>query len=437
MQRSKRVTQVNFIQLVLVSTIMIFTLGGCSDKTDQNGGSISTDTLSAPLPNEIRALALDETLVVEIIEEGTGARRICSNLSVDLVNGTFSCSITLSGGPHTISLVFSINSSIYGILQIATTSTIDVDITPGQTSPANFITTALSYFDDDGDGISNADELTEGSDPTEMSFYVGGVTSGLIGSGAVLQLNAGNGLSLKLDDSFKFVPALSNNATYSVTVLSQPSNPNQVCTLNNDSGSVSDANIVDVSVTCVTVAYPIGGKVTGLTGTGLVLQNNSTDDLAIDTVGSFDFAFATALADGSSFTVTVLTQPSMPEQFCSVTSGNSTVSGADVTTVLVTCSTQSFNIGVNVIELIGNGLVVQNNGTDNLTINTDGVFTFATALADGSPYSISVFTQPLNPSQTCSVTNGSGTINGSNVVDSQITCSCIIGMSRIGRCTLE
>ncbi|RLA00547.1 MAG: hypothetical protein DRQ47_09335, partial [Gammaproteobacteria bacterium] len=39
--------------------------------------------------------------------------------------------------------------------------------------------------------------------------------------------------------------------------------------------------------------YTVGGSVSGLTGTGLVIQNNGGDDISLDANG--DFTFATAL----------------------------------------------------------------------------------------------------------------------------------------------
>jgi hypothetical protein len=54
-----------------------------------------------------------------------------------------------------------------------------------------------------------------------------------------------------------------------------------------------------------TATYTIAGTVSGLTGTGLVLQNNGTDSLSITADGSF--TFSTPIADGSTYNVTVLT----------------------------------------------------------------------------------------------------------------------------------
>jgi hypothetical protein len=89
----------------------------------------------------------------------------------------------------------------------------------------------------------------------------------------------------------------------------------------------------------------VGGSVSGLAGSGLVLQNNTGDDLVIDDNGGF--TFPTALADGSDYSVTIKTQPSNPDQTCDVTSGNGTMSGTDVSNVLVSCFEFWINPGLN------------------------------------------------------------------------------------------
>src|ERR1700682_3671712 len=63
--------------------------------------------------------------------------------------------------------------------------------------------------------------------------------------------------------------------------------------------------------------YSIGGTVTGLTGSGLVLQDNGGDNLTVTAAGPF--TFKTAVAKGAAFAVTVATQPVNPEQSCAVT----------------------------------------------------------------------------------------------------------------------
>jgi len=88
---------------------------------------------------------------------------------------------------------------------------------------------------------------------------------------------------------------------------------------------------------------------------------------------------------------------------------------------VVTSETQ-FSVGGTVTGLTGSGLVLQNNGSDNLSVPLDGSFTFASLLKQNEPYSVTVSTQPTSPVQTCSVTNGSGTITSSNISDIVVSC---------------
>jgi len=82
----------------------------------------------------------------------------------------------------------------------------------------------------------------------------------------------------------------------------------------------------------------------------------------------------------------------------------------------------TFTVGGTVSGLAGTGLVLQNNGGDDLPVGADGGFTFTTPLADGSVYNVTVLTQTTDPEQTCSVTNASGTIFGENVSDVIVNC---------------
>jgi 6-phosphogluconolactonase len=82
--------------------------------------------------------------------------------------------------------------------------------------------------------------------------------------------------------------------------------------------------------------YTIGGTISGLNGSGLVLQNNAGNDLAIAANGSF--TFTTPVTSGLTYAVTVKTQPSALKQTCTVTGGSGTVSAA-VTSVALACVT--------------------------------------------------------------------------------------------------
>jgi hypothetical protein len=164
--------------------------------------------------------------------------------------------------------------------------------------------------------------------------------------------------------------------------------------------------------------YKVGGMVSGVSGAGLVLQNNGGDNLAISSDGPF--TFSTALKKGKGYNVTVLTQPS--GQTCTVANGTGTVS-RNVTDVRVDCTTTvtSYTVGGTVSGLTGTGLVLQNNGGNDLVISGDGPFTFAPAMSNGTNYNVTVLTQPSG--QGCTVANGSGNIAGSNVTNVAVACA--------------
>ena len=170
---------------------------------------------------------------------------------------------------------------------------------------------------------------------------------------------------------------------------------------------------VEGNITPPAVTHTIGGTVSGLTGTGLVLQNNAGNNLTVAANGAF--TFATPVGAGSTYNVSVLTQPA--GQICTVTSGSGTAN-APVTNVAVSCI-PTYTIGGSVSGLVGTGLVLQNNGADNLSINASGVFTFATRLAAGAAYNATIQAQPSD--STCTVTNGSGTANA-DVANITVLC---------------
>ena len=162
--------------------------------------------------------------------------------------------------------------------------------------------------------------------------------------------------------------------------------------------------------------YPIGGTVSGLSGT-VVLQDNGGDDLSVSASGPF--TFGTALTSGSAYSVTVKTNPA--GQTCSVANGSGTVGSAGVTNVAVTCTAvATYSIGGTVSGLSGT-VVLQDNGGDDLSVSASGPFTFGTALTSGSAYSVTVKTNPAG--QTCSVANGSGTVGSAGVTNVAVTCT--------------
>ncbi len=269
--------------------------------------------------------------------------------------------------------------------------------------------------------------------PPPQTYTIGGTVSGLTASsGVVLQDNGGDDLMVAANaTSFTFATKVAASGAYAVTVKTQPTN--ETCTVTGGSGTVGSSNVTTVSVACTSTTTPtftIGGGIKGLTGSGLVLQDNGGDNLTVPAKAT-SFTFPTKVASGLAYAVTVKTQPSSPAQTCTVTSGSGTVGTGNVTNVSIACATQAFTIGGTISGLTGaTGLVLQDNGGDNLTVKANATsFTFKTPISAGATYAVTVLTQPTTPTQTCTVTLGSGTVVASNVTNVTIQCvtSYLIG----------
>ena len=83
------------------------------------------------------------------------------------------------------------------------------------------------------------------------SFTIGGTLTGLAGTGLVLN-KLGEDLPIAANGAFTFKQAQSTGFSYSVTVITQPTNPLQLCTVTNGSGPPPTANITNIAVNCVT-----------------------------------------------------------------------------------------------------------------------------------------------------------------------------------------
>jgi len=208
-----------------------------------------------------------------------------------------------------------------------------------------------------------------------------------------------------------------------VTVLNQPTNPWQTCTpAANGAGTVTSAN-VNVAVSCVSNPYPISVMIGNVVGSGLVLQNNAGDNLSItNSPTSGTYAFATPVKSGLTYAVTVLSQPTSPSQTCSVTSPAGTV-GSGPVTLAASCLTNTYSVGGTVTGLTGSGLVLRDNGGDDRSVSANGSFTFATPVASGAAYNVTVATQPSSPAQSCIVSSGTGTIGAGPVSGVTVACA--------------
>ncbi|WP_058478734.1 hypothetical protein [Legionella steigerwaltii] len=166
-----------------------------------------------------------------------------------------------------------------------------------------------------------------------------------------------------------------------------------------------------------TNAYSISGSISGLTANGLVLHNGS-DNLPVS-ANANAFQFPSLVPYGGSYNVTVVSQPA--NLTCTVTNGSGSNITADVTNVSVSCTVNTYTVGGTISGLTTNGLVLQNNGGDNLPVSAnDKIFQFPTALTNNSSYLVTILSQPTG--LTCTITNGAGVINGSSINNVTVNC---------------
>lgn len=192
-------------------------------------------------------------------------------------------------------------------------------------------------------------------------------------------------------------------------------------TVGGTSGNAIDhTNIFLDDVSIPFAAYTVGGSVSGLAaGNDVTLQNNTGDDLVVNANGNF--TFSTLIADLSAYAVTVSTQPTTPNQTCVVNNAGGNLAGANITTVDVACTTNTYPVEGTINGLVpGANIVLQNNAGDDLNINANGSFTFATELDDESNYDVTILS---SSHYSCSILNGSGTLAGSGTNNITISCT--------------
>lgn len=256
-----------------------------------------------------------------------------------------------------------------------------------------------------------------GGSMSSTSYTIGGSVSGLSVAGLVLSDNGGDNLTLSSGaTTFTFSQSVPADGNYSVAVATQPTG--ETCTVSSGSG-MATGDVTSVGVACTVNTYTIGGNVSGLAASGLVLADNGGDDLPV-ALGASTFTFTQALKAGAAYDVTVATQPS--GQTCTVTSGAGTAN-AKVTNVSVACAENLYTVGGSISGLTQSGLVLQLNGQyDDAIAANASAFTFANTLASGASYSVTVHTPPTNES--CTVAGGSGTVSG-DVATVKVTCAVL------------
>ena len=187
-----------------------------------------------------------------------------------------------------------------------------------------------------------------GSDKAE--FTVKGTIAGIAYAGGVLSTN---GMDLPINPpakpgdpvTFEFPNKLEYGDVYNVQFTKLPAHQAQCGTPNNVIPNYTDTagRLAEINITlqCVVDDYAIGGTVTGLTGSGLVIANGSTGNsgpIALPTTPTttpIPYSLPIEVPYGTSYSVAIITQPA--GQVCTVANGTGVMGDAVISNVNITC----------------------------------------------------------------------------------------------------
>ncbi|TGL39822.1 beta strand repeat-containing protein [Leptospira perdikensis] len=243
-------------------------------------------------------------------------------------------------------------------------------------------------------------------------YHISVTVSGLLGSGLVVDLNAGTETkTINTDGSYQFTTTLTTGSNFNVTISTQPTLPVQTCSVSGGMGVVGFGDINSIIVNCDPLRYTVGGTITGLDGiTGLVLTNSVDGSTLSVAVASGSFAFTQTYLDATTYNVSVTTQPNHPVQNCVTTNGSGTIAGTNITNITIACTSIAFPIEITAVGIASGTLSIRNNNSELLTISTNGLHRFPTNIITNNTYSLQIISTPAN--HQCILSASGGTVTG-------------------------
>jgi hypothetical protein len=167
----------------------------------------------------------------------------------------------------------------------------------------------------------------------------------------------------------------------------------------------------------------LSGSISGLTKDGLVLINTNTGEKLSVPINSSSFIFTKLASTDEQFNVIVDTQPANAKCTASNNTGKANVYTAYY--IAITCTNDPYTLGGVVYGLKSSGLILTN-GPDTVGVLPNGgadvSYTFPTKVANGSPFGVTVLSQPAG--QTCTVdpTKAVGTMPATDALQMYVTC---------------
>jgi hypothetical protein len=206
------------------------------------------------------------------------------------------------------------------------------------------------------------------------AYKVGGTVSGLTGAGLTMVNGAGTPVAIAAGISTFAFAGIQSGTGYTVKVASQPAG--QTCAVNNASGTVTNADVTNVTVACGATGFIVSGSVSGLASAGLALGLNGGAPLTVASTSSA-FAFASVLQTGNQYSVVVTATPpgsnSDFRQSCALARARGKIGTSDVTDVFVSCRANAGLAGYDGVYALDAG----SGRRDFLMLLSDGTYSFA------------------------------------------------------------
>lgn len=171
----------------------------------------------------------------------------------------------------------------------------------------------------------------------KASFVIAGTIAGLTNSGLKLQNNGGDTLDVAAGaTSFSFPNSISYGTEYRLSVAQQPQHMTCAFVGGTEVGSAGHTTSINAQLACAMNSYIVSGTVSGLTTGDLVLVNGSDSGKITVAKGAINFALPSKLTVGTSYGISIFTQPTGAT--CSIENGSGVMGDADVSNVKITCS---------------------------------------------------------------------------------------------------
>jgi uncharacterized repeat protein (TIGR03803 family) len=184
-----------------------------------------------------------------------------------------------------------------------------------------------------GGGGGSGGSGGSGNNATSSTYSITASVQGLNRSGLVLLVNTAQVAVSSGATSVSLASMLNSGAAYSVTVQTQPTG--ETCSVTNGSGTVSTSNVTNVVVNCAAGTFTIGGAISGLSASGLVLLNNAGDATPI-AANATQFVMKSPITYGGSYSITVKTPPG--GETCQISQGSGTNITTNIDSVVISCA---------------------------------------------------------------------------------------------------